>query len=131
MRFKEFVKLMEIIDTAIPTGPVGALATQWTGTEPSDLPRRSGGWAGTDYNPQQFDLGIPSTTKTSQIRYINDKTNPIFIFLSDGTKLYLHPSAYRKITGEPKVGKMMTVVMQRRKDDVSLSPSDIQSIRVF
>jgi len=125
MNFKSFITLSEIamdspLGTVIPTGPAGALPTNVTGNDTPDNPAK----------PQVFgfDLDIPTVTKHATIQYMNDKVNPILIFLSDGTRLFLPFDAFRRIKGEPRVGKMLTVVMQRRQEDDSEVPSQVQSI---
>lgn len=125
MNFKNFIKISEsMLDNAplglvIPTGPFGALPANITGNAMPDNPVK----------PQTFDfnLDLPSVTKTALIKYINDKINPILIHLSDGTRLFLPVDAFKRIKGEPRVGKMMTVVMQRRPDDKTAMPSQISS----
>jgi hypothetical protein len=71
------------------------------------------------------DIGLPSVQKTSRIEHVMDKKNPIYIGLSDGTKLYFTLDEFRRIEGKPSRGKNMTVIMQRRLDDHSNSPSII------
>lgn len=73
------------------------------------------------------ELDLPTVSKAAIIRYINDKINPILIFLADGTQIFLPLDAFRRIKDEPKVGKTLTVVFQRREDDDSKSPSQIHS----
>jgi len=73
------------------------------------------------------ELDLPTVSKSAVIRYINDKINPILVFLADGTQIFLPFDAFRRIKDEPKVGKTLTVVFQRRDDDNSKFPSQIQS----
>lgn len=93
----------------------------------SDLP----GYNAANDNPQllpAIDIELPTVTKIAQIRYIDDKKNPIFVHLSDGTKLYIPYDAYRRINGEPMVGKTMTIVFRRRADDKNGNHSKVLSI---
>lgn len=149
MEFREFVKLYEAIQrhsnpqvlggaawgqlgATIPNGnPFGALSTQVTGSMWPDEALRSGGFMGSNWVNGKFDLGLPSVAKTSQIKFIDEKKNPILIFLADGTKLYMPYDAYKKINVPPEVGRTLMVVFQRRKDDASEAPSQIQTIKVF
>ena len=118
MRFRNYFKLCEDFNdyplgAVIPQTPFGATQND-ASPDPQTKPDAS--------------LGIPSVTKTAKIQYINDKTNPILIHLSDGTRLFLSFDAFRRIKGEPRAGKMVTVVMQRRPEDSSGIPSQVQSI---
>lgn len=146
MDFRNFVKLHERIQgmmtpdvinqwaplgMVIPNGVFGAMPTQWTGSQQGDEPLSSGGFMGTNWLNGEFDLGLPSVSKTAQVKQISDKKNPIFVFLSDGTKLYIPFDSYKKINIEPQVGKTMMVTFQRRKEDGSLIPSKIQSIKCY
>ena len=78
------------------------------------------------------DMQIPTVNKTSMIRFIDKKRNPISIFLTDGTKLYLSLDQYKTISAtEPEVGKTLSVSFQRRQDDVSMKPSQISAIKCY
>lgn len=148
MEFREFVNLYERIQThsnprsnnslswgqlgmVIPTGPFGAMPTQVSGSQWSDSPLRSGGYMGTDWVNGQFDLALPAVSKTSQIKFISKKKNPILIFLSDGTRLYMPYDSFKKINVPPEVGRTLMVTFQRRTDDSSMEPSRIQNIRCY
>lgn len=136
MRFKEFLEyeLSVPFTINIPNSVFGALATTWTGSQAVPAPNRampSGGFVGSPWNHQLFDLGLPGTTRTSRIVAITDKQNPIKINLEDGTELDIPPEVLPKIKGEPKVGKMMMVIFQRRPEDTSPNRSQIQSIYCF
>lgn len=148
MEFREFVKLYERIQTrsnqrtdggfawgqlgmVLPTGPSGAMPTQWTGSQWPDDALRSGGFMGSNWVNGKFDLALPSVTKSSQIKFISEKKNPILIFLSDGTKLYMPYDAYKKIIAAPEVGRTLMVTFMRRGDDTSEEPSKIQTIKCY
>lgn len=75
-------------------------------------------------------IGLPTVNKIAKIDHIMDKKNPIYIGLSDGTKLYLTYDEYRRIEGNPERGKNMIVVMQRRPDDYTNFPSIITKCMV-
>jgi len=150
MEFREFVKLYEAIQrhsnpqisNATSWGQLGlvspphanafgAMPTQVTGSQWPDEALRSGGFMGSNWVNGKFDLGLPSVAKTSQIKFISEKKNPILIFLADGTKLYMPYDAYKKINVPPEIGRTLMVVFQRRKDDASEAPSQIQTIKCF
>jgi hypothetical protein len=122
MEFKSYFNLMEFtlstpLGINIPSPAFGGLTPDWTGSN-----------IRTPQQPQQLDLGVPTTTKTSKICILKDKQNPILMALEDGTRLYMPYDAFKRIKGSPEVGKMATIVMQRRIDDSSNMPSQIQSI---
>ena len=71
------------------------------------------------------DIGLPTISKTSRIDHIMDKKNPIYIGLSDGTKLFLTYDEFKRIEGKPEKGKNMIVIMQRHEKDQSDFPSII------
>lgn len=76
------------------------------------------------------DLGMPSVTKTSQISKLERNKNPIFVLLKDGTKLYFTYDEFNRISGEPAVGKTITVVFQRHPGDKSATPSKVSRVTV-
>ena len=76
------------------------------------------------------DIGLPTVSKSAKIQFINDKINPILVFLADGTQLFLPVDAFRRIKDEPKVGKIMNITFERRADDNSKFPSKVNSITV-
>lgn len=150
MEFREFVKLYERVQThsnprinnatawgqlGISSPPhgntFGALPTQWTGSQWPDQALRSGGFMGSNWVNGDFDLGLPSVTKSAQIKFIAEKRNPIILLLSDGTRLYMPYDAYKKINVQPEVGRTLMVTFQRRGDDSSLEPSQIQTIKCY
>lgn len=137
MNFREFYKLAEQ-DSWAPLGMVigggnafGALPTQWTGSQQGDDPLSSGGYMGTNWVNGKFDLMLPNVVKTAQIKYINEKKNPILIFLADGTKLYLPYDAFKKIKVRPEVGRTLMVSFMRRGDDASMVPANIKMIQCY
>ena len=162
MEFKEFVKLYERIKPlgnmtpkdatqgyatksekplgmVIPTGPFGAMSTQWTGSQWGDDALRSGGYMGTNWVNNELDLGLPTVSKTSKIQFIDkNKTirvgggiqGPILVVLQDRTKLYIPFDVFKSII-TPEVGRTIVVTFQRRKDDGSINHSRIQSLKCF
>ncbi len=90
-----------------------------------------GGFVGSPWNHQVFNLGLPKVVRSGIIRHIEDKINPISIFLSDGTKLFIPYDAFKKIESTPEKGKTMVVTFQRRMDDKSPNPTKIDSIKCY
>lgn len=78
-----------------------------------------------------FDLGLPSIEKKAKIVLVIQKKNPIYIQLDDGTKLYFTYDEFKRIDGEPVVGKTMAVKLLRLPFDNTDSPSKIQSCRII
>lgn len=76
-------------------------------------------------------LGLPETKKTGTILHIAKKKNPIEIYLSDNTKLYLTYDQYRRVQGNPEVGNKIEVVFQRTPIDKTDNPSKIVSITIL
>jgi hypothetical protein len=135
MTFREYIKIREFVDTP-PLGNItqqgnvfGAVPASWTGTQvPTDH--------FTDPSPvkpgqTEFDLGLPTVTKTAQITFMDEKKNPVHISLSDGTQLFIPYDAFKRIKGEPGAGKTISIALQRRVDDKSGVPSIIKSIQVL
>jgi len=73
----------------------------------------------------KMDLDLPTVTRQGIIDIILDKKNPIYVQLSDGSKLFFTHDEYKRIQGKPSKGKKMTVVMQRHGQDNSDVPSQI------
>lgn len=131
MWFKEFLQLTEFAVNMYPDAPLGAvISSPAFGATPMDANK------GDMRDPApitpgrgDFTLNLPQVTKTGTIRFIDDKRNPLLVVLDSGagesTTLMIPPDAFRRIQSEPAVGKMMTVVMQRRPDDTTRTPSKI------
>jgi len=77
-----------------------------------------------------INLDLPSVEKKSKIALLSDKTNPIYVQLSDGSKLFFTYDEFRRIQGKPSVGKEMIVSLQRLGTDTSVSPSRITMCKV-
>lgn len=71
------------------------------------------------------ELDLPVVHKTARISHLLDKKNPIYIGLSDGTKLFFTHDEFKRIEGKPERGKDLIVVMQRRPEDTTELPSMI------
>lgn len=72
-----------------------------------------------------INLDLPQVEKRAKIDLIMDKKNPIYIQLSDGSKLFFTYDEYKRIKGKPEKGKTMIVTMQRLSNDSSKVPSQI------
>jgi hypothetical protein len=83
-----------------------------------------------DFLPD-IDIGLPTVEKKGKIDVLLDKKNPIYIQLSDGTKLFFTYDEYKRINGSPEVGKTMIVKMQRLPGDNSVQPSQIVDCKVI
>lgn len=77
-----------------------------------------------------LDMTLPAVTKTSKIEILIKNKTPIYVQLGDGTKLAFSYDEFRRIKGEPMVGKMMSVTFQRRPDMTDLAPSMVSSCSV-
>lgn len=78
-----------------------------------------------------IDLKIPQTEKKSSIQLIMDKKNPIYIQLSDGSRLFFTFDEFKRILGKPAVGKTMIWRTQRLQNDPSSHPSKITMCKVI
>lgn len=76
------------------------------------------------------DLTIPCIEKSGRIISIDKKQNPIMIKLSDGTQCLFTNREFRNITGNPTVGKLMTVRFQRSPQDITHNYSKIEKVIV-
>jgi len=77
-----------------------------------------------------IELGLPSIEKTSKISILNDRINPIYVQLKDGSKLFFTYDEFKRIQGTPLIGKTMHLTMQRLGGDTSDYPSKITSCRI-
>lgn len=93
------------------------------------------------YMPENFDwvkdfvlpdmnLDLPSIEKKGTIKIIMDKSNPIYIGLSDGSKLFFSIDEFNRILGKPLVGKTLVWQIQRSPTDFSSLPSKITFCKV-
>jgi hypothetical protein len=110
--FADFISLTEYVEKA---GAV-MVPEHWTKEIAAMMPKIS--------------LNLPTVNKTSRIDHIMDKKNPIFVGLSDGTKLFFTHDEFRRIHGKPEKGKDLIVTMQRLPDDYSDLPSVITKCMV-
>jgi len=76
-------------------------------------------------------LDLPQTQKQAKIEIIMDKKNPIYVQLSDGSKLFFTHDEYKRIDGKPERGKTMAVTMQRLGHDSSELPSQIVKCQII
>lgn len=111
--FKEFTNMMDCLER------YGAICVSenFSWTKSFVLPNMS--------------LDLPETEKKSKISLIILKRNPIYVQLSDGTKLYFTHSEFRRINPQPEVGKIMAVKMLRLASDNGTYPSQITNCQVL
>lgn len=76
-------------------------------------------------------LDMPTVEKRAKIDLIMDKKNPIYVQLSDGSKLFFSMDEFKRIEGKPEQGKTLIVTMQRLAHDKSELPSQITKCRVI
>ena len=81
--------------------------------------------------PPSINLDLPSVEKSGKIQIIMDKINPIYIGLSDGSKLFFTIDEFSRITGKPMIGKTMIWKMQRLPNDSNCYPSKITMCKVI
>lgn len=75
---------------------------------------------------------LPLVIKKSVVKTVERNKNPIFVQLEDGTKLHFTWDEFKRIEGgEPKNGKKMLVIMQRRADDNGPTVSQIQKCKIY
>lgn len=143
LNFKEYFKLCEVEDgplgTVIPNSPFGAI--------PADAGKpNSADDAPIHPSRGDFDLGLPEVPFTSKIVSVTGPgmqkpgqstwegrrhNNLIHITFENGQSVYLsHDEKKNRVHGELDSGKIATVILQRRIDDTSRLPSQVQSITV-
>jgi hypothetical protein len=79
----------------------------------------------------KINLDLPTIKKQAKIDIIMDKRNPIYVQLSDGSKLFFTHDEFKRIDGKPECGKTMVVFMQRLPYDNSESASKITHCKVI
>jgi hypothetical protein len=88
------------------------------------------GYAGYDNAKTETDLTIPSVQRQGRITTLLLTKNPIYVRLSDGTEAHFTYDEWRKIDGEPELGKTMTIIFQRHPQDWSSQHSKIDKVIV-
>lgn len=107
---------MEYLETGYPAIMSGDSALNSIFASPIRLPN--------------IQLDLPSITKTGKIALIIKDKNPILMQMTDGTQMYFTIDQFRRIMGNPEVGRTMTVVFQRDPTDKSRTPSKINACQV-
>lgn len=144
LNFKEFFKLCENQDaplgTVIPNSPFGAVPS-------AEGKPNSGDPAPIRPTRGDFNLGLPEVNIVGKITSITgpgqqvpgqlethpDKRNiHIFIATADGKtqELIMPYSRFKAVQGDPKINSTVSVSLQRRADDTSRLPSQVNSIMV-
>ena len=73
---------------------------------------------------------LPQINKTAKISKIEMNKNPIQIYLRDGTVLYLSYYEFKRIKGQPQVGKTLSVDFEKHADDGRGIPFKINKISI-
>lgn len=102
------------------------LSTDQSGTEQSI----THGYAGHPLHMPSTDLTIPSMERSGRITTLMMKKNPIYVRLSDGTEAHFTYDEWKKIDGEPALGKTMTIIFQRHPQDWTSNTSKIERVIV-
>lgn len=71
------------------------------------------------------ELTVPTVERSGRITILLTKRNPIYVRLSDGTEASFTYDEWRRIEGQPAIGKVMTIMFQRNPRDASRSYSKI------
>lgn len=79
-----------------------------------------------DFKLPNLSLDLPSIEKKQKIELIIKNRNPILIQLADNSRLFFTHDEFKRIKGEPEVGKILLVKFLRLPNDCSESPSQIQ-----
>jgi hypothetical protein len=130
MNFREFLMREEnTVGYHNDTATGAFLPTFYTGSE---MPASAGiSLQGRGLSLPGMDL-VPTISRCCPITYVEKKKNPIFILLSDGTKLYFTWDEFKRIPGvEPETGRTLSVVFQRFPGDSSEQQSQIQSVKCY
>lgn len=84
-----------------------------------------------DYMLPNLDLDLPCIKKQGQIQILQYNKSPIFMQLSDGTKLFFTIDQFKRIDGKPEIGKILRYEMMRLPNDTSGQPSKIKYCKVI
>ena len=74
-----------------------------------------------------LNLDLPCIKKEAKIQILQYKKTPIFMQLSDGSKLFFTLDEFKRIHGNPEVGKTIRYEMIRLQNDNTTIPSMIRS----
>lgn len=78
-----------------------------------------------------YELDLPSIRREARIQILQHKRTPIYMQLSDGSKLFFTLDEFKRIAGKPEVGKTLRYEMLRLANDQSPAPSMIKSCVVI
>lgn len=111
MEFKNYLKFIEqnTVGTHNDFATASFATSDFTGSETFPTQTLS-------VNLPSIDLIIPNTVRRSEIIYMQQNKNPIFVLLKDGTKLYFTWDEYIRI-GKPDVGRTLCVTFEKRLPD--------------
>jgi hypothetical protein len=77
-----------------------------------------------------LDMTIPEVRKSGRIAVLQTHKSPIYVRLTDGTEAYFTIDEFRRIKGEPQIGKVMTLSFQRHPGDRRTQPSKIERVEI-
>lgn len=86
---------------------------------------------GRPLNVPTTDLQLPQIERQGRIVALLKKRNPIFVRLSDGTEANFTYDEFKRIEGEPKLGKTMMISFQRHPNDAAKKHSRISKAVVI
>jgi hypothetical protein len=88
------------------------------------------GFAGHSLFLPDTDLEIPKVERVGRIKLLLKNRNPILVQLSDGTQANFTYDEWKRIEGDPAVGKMMRIIFQRHPGDSTETHSKIDHVIV-
>lgn len=88
------------------------------------------GYAGHSLFLPSTDLQVPQIERVGRIKLLLKNRNPILVQLSDGTQASFTYDEWKRIKGEPAVGKVMRIIFQRHPEDKTASHSKIDQVIV-
>lgn len=102
------------------------LTSDFTGSE---VPEK---YLGRSPSLPSTDLQLPSVTKSGRIVVLEKNKNPIFIQLSDGTKMYFTYDEFKRIAPiSPEIGRTIVVSLQRHPKTPNDIMSQIENIKCY
>jgi hypothetical protein len=138
MNFKDF------INEEIALGNIPGQMDRLFGTKGFD--KMAGAYVSSDVNGSQgqgqgantspldlpgTDLQLPTMERQGRITTLLTKRNPIFIRLSDGTEANFTYDEFKRIQGEPKLGKIMMISFRRHPNSATKNHSQITKAMVM
>ena len=76
-------------------------------------------------------LNLPLIEKSGKIELLRDKVNPIYMQISDGSKLFFTFDEFKRISGTPSDGKTIIWKAQRNPKDTPQHTSKITFCKII